>query len=98
MKEEPQIEQNIVDEQEDNNITKDMDPVPRTMYDYAKLTLIGVELSIVRPTIVFDGLQDEDPNTHLANFLEICNTFKINDATNDVIHLRFFLFSMRNME
>lgn len=73
---------------------------PRTMYDYAKLTLTGAESSIVRPAITannfelkpntiqmiqqfvqFDGLQDEDPNTHLTNFLEFCDTFKINGVS-----------------
>ncbi|KAG8498696.1 hypothetical protein CXB51_005123 [Gossypium anomalum] len=81
----------------------DQNPTPRTMYDYAKPTLEGVESSIVRPAIAannfelkpntiqmiqqfvqFDGLQDEDPNTHLANFLELCDTFKINGISDDV--------------
>ncbi|KAG8493093.1 hypothetical protein CXB51_010359 [Gossypium anomalum] len=49
----------------------EQNPAPRTMYDYAKPTLTGTESSIVRPA-------DEDPNTHLVNFLELYDTFKIN--------------------
>ncbi|NAW23488.1 retrotransposon gag domain-containing protein, partial [Salmonella sp. gx-f9] len=90
-------------------------PTPHTMYDYAKPSLTGTELSIVRPAVAantfelkpntiqmiqqfiqFDGLQDEDPNTHLANFLEFCDTFKINGVSNDAIRLRLFPFSLRN--
>ena len=44
----------------------------------------------------FDRLQDKDPNAHIANFLKICDTFKINGAIDDAIKLRLFPFSLRN--
>ncbi|KAK5819480.1 hypothetical protein PVK06_024483 [Gossypium arboreum] len=85
------------------------------MYDYAKPSLTGTELTIVRPAIAantfelkpntiqmiqqfvqFDGLQDEDPNFHLAHFLELCDTFKIIGVFDDAIRLRLFPFSLRN--
>ncbi|KAG8472920.1 hypothetical protein CXB51_034791 [Gossypium anomalum] len=47
-------------------------PAHCTMYDYAKPNLTGTESSIVRPAIA-----DENPNTHLASFLEFCDTFKL---------------------
>ncbi|KAK5772177.1 hypothetical protein PVK06_048453 [Gossypium arboreum] len=92
-----------------------LNPAPRTMYDYVKPNLTGAKLSIVglaaaansfelKPNTIqmiqqfvqFDGLQDEDPNTHLANFLEFCDTFKINGIFDDVIRLHLFLLSLRN--
>ncbi|KAI3819761.1 hypothetical protein L1987_13609 [Smallanthus sonchifolius] len=87
----------------------------RTLSDFGKPTLEGLESSINRPTVgahqfeikssiiqmvqnmcQFDGKDHEDPNTHLAGFLEICATFKIRDATDDAFRLRLFPFSLRD--
>ena len=51
---------------------------------------------MVQQFVQFDRLQDEDPNAHIANLLEVCDTFKINGATNDAIRLRLFPFSLWN--
>ncbi|KAK8926414.1 hypothetical protein KSP39_PZI018814 [Platanthera zijinensis] len=52
-------------------------------------------IQMVQQYVQFDGLQDEDPNIHIANFLEICDTFKINGVSDDAIRLRLFPFSLR---
>ncbi|KAK5836068.1 hypothetical protein PVK06_011815 [Gossypium arboreum] len=53
-------------------------------------------IQMIKQFVQFDGLQDEDPNAHLVNFLEFCDTFKINGISDDAIRLRLFPFSLRN--
>ncbi|XP_042056035.1 uncharacterized protein LOC121800545 [Salvia splendens] len=43
---------------------------------------------------VFSGRPMEDPNRHLAKFLEIANTTKLNGVPDDTIKLRLFSFSL----
>ncbi|KAA3465598.1 Retrotransposon gag protein [Gossypium australe] len=53
-------------------------------------------IQMIQQFVQFDGLQDEDPNNYLANFLEFCDTFKINGISDDAIHLWLFPISLRN--
>ena len=43
----------------------------------------------------FGGLEEEDPNQHIHNFLQICGTIKMNGVPDDAIRLRLFEFSLK---
>ena len=43
--------------------------------------------------IQFHGLASENPNTHLTNFIQVCNTVKYNGVTDEALRLRLFPLS-----
>src|SRR5262249_32379838 len=53
-------------------------------------------IQIIQNTMQFGRLPSEDPNAHIASFLEIYDTFKSNRVSNDAIRLRLFPFSLRD--
>ena len=57
----------------------------------------------LKPTLInmvqqnqYGGLPHEDHNVHLEIFLEIVDTVKMNEVTEDVIRMRLFPFSLRD--
>ncbi|XP_075521327.1 uncharacterized protein LOC142554548 [Primulina tabacum] len=51
---------------------------------------------MIQNTVQFGGNALDDPNTHIADFLEIWDTFKFNGVSDDAVRLRLFSFSLRN--
>ena len=54
--------------------------------------LFGV---VVQQTVHYDVLQDEDRNAHIAKFIGICDTFKINRVFDDTMWPRLYPLSLR---
>ena len=44
----------------------------------------------------FGGSPFEDPNGHLLNFLQLCDTIKMKGMDHNVIRLKLFPFSLRD--
>ena len=52
-------------------------------------------IHMVENSVSFHGLANEDPHAHVAHFLRLCATFKIQRCTDDAVRLRLFPFSLR---
>ncbi|WCJ39627.1 hypothetical protein M5689_020603 [Euphorbia peplus] len=53
-------------------------------------------LNMLTNNVTFYGLPSENPNARLTNFLEVCDTFKINDVPAEAIKLRLFPFTLKD--
>ena len=53
-------------------------------------------MTMIQNSVQFHGLPSEDPNLHIANFLEMCNMFRANSASDDAIRLRLFPFTLKD--
>ncbi|KAL5550770.1 hypothetical protein UlMin_000946 [Ulmus minor] len=53
-------------------------------------------IQMIQNSVQFGGLPNDDPNLHIAHFLEICDTFKHNGVTDDAVRLRLFPFSLNS--
>ncbi|XP_048432604.1 uncharacterized protein LOC103956471 [Pyrus x bretschneideri] len=52
--------------------------------------------SFIQMMLSFYGLLTEDPNLHINEFLEICDTLKIHNMTDEAIRLCLFQFSLKD--
>ena len=56
---------------------------------------------VVKPYLVpflptFHGMESENPYTHIKEFEEVCNTFKEDTTTIDLMRLKLFLFALKD--
>ena len=52
-------------------------------------------VNMIQNSVQFHGLPNEDPNLHIAYFLDICDMFRVNDVPDDAIRLGLFFLSKR---
>ena len=53
-------------------------------------------IQMIQSSVQFGGFVNDNPNLHIANILEIYDTFKHNGVTDDAIRLQLFPFSLQN--
>ena len=53
-------------------------------------------IQMVQNLVQFGGALTVDPNMHIQDFIEICDTFKFNGVSEDAVKLRPFPFSLRD--
>lgn len=53
-------------------------------------------IQMIQSHVQFGGSPHDDPNEHITNFLEICDTFRSNGVSSDAVRLRLFPFSLRD--
>ena len=61
----------------------------------------STEEMVVRPYIgpllpTFHGMESENPYTHIRDFEEVCNTFKEDTTTVDLMRLKLFPFTLKD--
>ena len=63
-------------------------PIQANNFELKSITLQMLQ------NILFHGLPNENPNMHLTNFLEVCDTIKYNGVTEEALRLRLFPLSL----
>ena len=63
-------------------------PIQANNFEPKAVTLLMLQ------NILFHGLPSENPNIHLTNFIEVCDTIKYNGVTKEALILRLFLLSL----
>ena len=63
-------------------------PIQENNFELKSVTLQMLQ------NILFYGLPNENPNMHLTNFLEVCDTIKYNGVTEEALRLRLFPLSL----
>ena len=70
-------------------------PVIRRPTIQVNIKLKSITLQLLQG-IPFHGLAHEDPNAHILNFLEVCDTAKYNEVRDDDIRLQLYPFSLKD--
>ena len=55
-------------------------------------------VNMIQNSVQFHGLPSEDPNLHIAYFLDICDMFRVIDVPDDAIRLRLFPISLKDRD
>ncbi|KAL3849579.1 hypothetical protein ACJIZ3_011461 [Penstemon smallii] len=70
--------------------------IVRPEIEAAHFEVKPVMLNLINSSAIFSGLAMEDPHAHLKNFMEICDSFKLNGVTADQLRMKLFSFSLRD--
>jgi hypothetical protein len=59
-------------------------------------THFDLKPNVIQILPTFNGLENEDPYARVKAFLEICNTFKFQNFSDESVRLRLFPFSLQD--
>ena len=66
-------------------------PIQANNFEFKPVTLQLLQ------NIQFHELASENPNTHLTNFIEVCDTVRYNGVKNEALRLRLFPLSLSRL-
>ena len=66
---------------------QELNHIIRPTIDSTVFELKSSYVTMIQNLVQFHGLPNEDPNLHVANFLEICDMFRANGASDDAVSI-----------
>ncbi|HEX7902236.1 MAG TPA: hypothetical protein VF487_00055, partial [Chitinophagaceae bacterium] len=78
------------------NVTDIQSSIRRPAINANTFEIKPATIQMLQNQCQFGGSSLDDPNEHILSFLEVCDTFKFNNVSEDAIRLRMFPFTLKD--